>query len=158
MGHNPCTITHHAPPRDPQQNVTIHEGGPDATRQIGGTHTRVVITAPDPIAPRIVSSTVQLDPPGDVDTSNAVRGAALPPGNVVHHTGIPTTVEILGPVDVKALLAGTVGKAGEVIHTDGLVPTTVEHTGPASPSPIAIPAREERTERTTERTEKGKRR
>ena len=143
--HNPCTVTLHAPKGDPFLDVKIRdEGAADAPMQIGGTPTRVVISPPERAPARIVSGgSVQrmTQAEAGADTTNRIAGAALPPVGNVQHGGLPTQVEILGPVKIEPPKQG---KPGDVERLEGLEPITVEHhaapsssSSSSSPSPLA---------------------
>jgi len=135
MAHNPCTVTFHAPPRDPFLDVKIKdEAAGNAEMVIGGTQTRVVISVPEVAPARLVSAgAVQRMTAGEAgaDNTNHVAGAALPPAGNVHHSGIPTQVEILGPANLEP---PKLGKPGDVERLEGLVPITVEHHAAPSSS------------------------
>jgi len=126
--HNPCTVTHQAPPVDPHQDVRISPpvDSANATHTtIGGTGTRVVQSPPN-AAPVSWSSSSSSSSGPDVET---LAEDAKDAPNVFRHSnhGIPTVVEMGSKVEIPPVVVGT---PGQVERIEGLVPTTITHGGP----------------------------
>lgn len=137
--HNPCTVTHQAPPVDPHQNVQIHPPVDSANSMhttIGGTGTRVVQSPPN-AAPISWASPSSSSSGPDVETLAEDAPKEDAP-NVFRHSnhGIPTVVE-MGRSKVE-LPPVAVGTPGQVERIEGIVPTTIRHGGPEV---VEVPAK-----------------
>jgi len=118
--HNPCTVTHQAPPVDPHLNVRTTPPADSANAMhtiIGDTGPRVVQSPPNE-APVSYSSSSSSSSGPDVDAPNIYRHS---------NAGIPTVVEMGSKVEIPPIV---VGKPGQVERVEGLVPTTITHGGP----------------------------